>query len=300
MEVSVDTRVLTPAQVWQGLVSGEVPLGRALENDLSADPGVETEVWAKATDAHLIFWDEWALWRHAIPGAPGGAFGDITWMFHLEEQLIAHMGLEPGDTVIDLGCGRALMAQFMPDTIAEYWGVDSHSLTVSAARSELKHLRLSGKIVEHDLIAGLPEQVVEAITQAKRGKVVVRWGLYLPKQVIVKIVRQAFEAGAYDFTIDQLTAGKFSPPSLLLHFIPFLVVGLVQGRFSVFQVWRALRALPKMIPYGLQLIKLFPIWSADQIAEALNGLGCEVQVLARPLWGQTTYMRVTRNSPPVQ
>ncbi len=292
-------RVLAPAQVLKGLTTGVLPLGRALENDLSTDPTVEAAVWGQAAEAHAAFWDNWAEWRHARPGTPGGSFHDIVRMFKLEDQLIRFMSLEPNDVVIDLGCGAAWMAQFIPSTtIAGYVGVDSHPATVTTARKELDRLGLAGTVVKHDLLVGLPGSAVEAIAKAGRARVLARWAFYLPMQSIVRIVKQAFEAGACDLTVDQLTAGKFSPPSLMVHFMPFLAKGLVRRELSGIQVIRALKALTRMIPYGLELKKLFPLWSSDQIAEALNGLGCKVEVLAQPLWGQTTFLRVTHNPVP--
>ena len=291
----MDARALAPAKVWQGLTSGSIPLGRALENDLSTDPTVEAAVWEQAAETHAAFWHVWAPWRHAFPEAPRGAFHDIVRMFHLEEQLVAYMEPQPGDLVVDLGCGEVWMARFLPKAIAGYLGVDSHLATVARGRRELARLRLAGDIVEHDLLLGLPESVVKAIEKAERTRVLARWAFYLPMRSIVKIVNQAFEAGAHDLTVDQLTAGKFSPPSLLLHFVPFLAEGLIRGELSKTQVARALKALTRMIPYGLELKRLFPLWSSDQIMEALANSGCRVEILERPLWGQTTYLRVTRD-----
>lgn len=294
-----ETQVLAPTQVWQELASGILPLGRALERNLSTDLQVEAAVWTKASEMHAAFWDNWANWRHALPGAQEGSFHDIVRMFHFEEHLVAHMELQPGDLVVDLGCGRAWMAQFMPDATVSYLGVDSHSATVVAAKEELCRLGFTGDIVEYDLLAGLPESVIEVITRAERARILARWAFYLPIQSIVRIVKQAFEAGAYDLTVDQLTAGKFSPPSLMIHYMPFLAKGLVRKELSGIQVIRALKALKRMIPYGLELKKLFPLWSSDQIAKALNGLGCEVEVLERPLWRQTTFLKVTYPTPPI-
>lgn len=292
--MSVDTQALG---VWQGLASGKLSLGRALESDLGASPTIETAVLKQAAEAHAAFWDDWADWRHALPGAPGGSFHNIVRMFCMEEQLVAYMGLQSEDLVIDLGCGKAWMARFIPSTM-RYLGVDSHPATVVEGRKELARLGLAGVVVEHDLLLGLPRSAVEAIERAGRARVLARWSFYLPMRSIVKIVNQAFEAGVRDLTVDQLTAGKFSPPSLLVHFIPFLARGLVRKELSGDQVARALKALTRMIPYGIKLKKLFPLWSSDQIAEALNGLGCRVEVLEQPLWGQTTFMRVTRNPVP--
>lgn len=288
---------LAPTRVWQGLASGKLSLGRALENDLSPDPTIEAAVWRQAAENHAAFWNDWAGWRHALPEAPEGSFHDIVRMFHFEEQLVAHMGPQPGDLVVDLGCGGAWMAQFMSSTVAGYVGIDSHPATVEAARRELGRLRLAGIVIEHDLLAGLPTSAIEAIAQAERARVLARWAFYLPMQSIKKIVQQAFDAGAHDLHIDQLTAGKFNPPVLMVHYMPFLAKGLARGELSRTQVVRALKALTRMIPYGLELKKLFPLWSSDQITEALISFGCKVEVLEKPLWGQTTFLRVTEPVP---
>lgn len=288
---------LAPAKVWQGLKSGNIALGRALENDLSMDLPVEIAVWKQAAEAHAAFWHEWASWRHALPGAKGGSFHDIVRMFHFEEQLVSLMSLEPGDVVIDLGCGAAWMAQFMPRTIVSYIGVDSHPVTVASAREELKRLGLTGSVIEYDLFQGLPQSALEIISKAKRARILARWSFYLPMESIVKIAKQAFGAGAYDLTVDQLTAGKFNPPMLLIHFIPFLATGFVRRELSGTQIIQALKALTKMIPFGMKLKKLFPLWSSNQITKVLDGLGCKVKVLERPLWGQTTFLNVTPKLP---
>jgi len=284
---------IAPSQVWQELVNGNILLGRALENDLGANPAIEQAVWERAAKEHAAFWHIWAPWRHASPGALGGSFHDIVRMFYMEEQIVAHMNLRPGATVVDLGCGKVWMARFLPYT-TRYLGVDSHLPTVAEGRRELACLGLAGDIIEHDLFLGLPEAITEAIKQAEEVRILARWAFYLPMQAIVRIVQQAFDAGARDFHIDQLTAGTFNPPALLLHFVPFLAKGLVRKELSRDQVARAVKALGKMIPYGLKLKKLFPLWSSDRITEALEGSGCRVEVLERPLWGQTTFLRVTR------
>lgn len=284
---------LAPTRVWQELASGKISFGRALESDLSADSTIEQIVWEQAVKEHAAFWHVWAPWRHALPGALGGSFNDIVRMFRMEEQLVAYMNLGSGVTVVDLGCGKVWMARFLPRT-TRYVGVDSHLPTVAEGRRELAQLGLTGDIVEHNLLSGLPEAVTEAVRQAEEARILARWALYLPMRSIVKIVQQAFDAGARDFHIDQLTAGKFNPPSLLVHFVPFLAKGLARKELSRDQVARAVKALARMLPYGLKLKRIFPLWSSDQIAEALEGSGCRVEVLERPLWGQTTFLRVTR------
>lgn len=287
-------QVMAPAQVWQRLQGGFIPLGRALEADLRSDAKASQAVYAFATEAHERFWGDWASWRHAFAGAPGGSFHDIVGLFAMEEMLVTHMALAPTDLVVDLGCGPAWMARFMPHNGGRYLGIDVHRPTVELARTELERLGIHGDVIEHDLLRGLPEAVIEVMRSSPGARVLARWALYLPLDCIVQIARQAFDAGAQDFTIDQLTAGKFNPPLLMIHFMPFLVKGLASRKLSAEQVRRALGALPKMIPFGIALKRHFPIWSAEQISKALAGVGCSVEVLERPLWGQTTFMRATR------
>lgn len=301
---SVDAQALAPAQVLMGLRRGVIPskampLGRLLERDFSGSPIVRKAVWEKATEMHRAFWDTWWKWRQAVPGASSGSFHDLVRLFTLEEKLAELMALLPTDFVLDLGCGVGWMAPFVLEVGGcSYMGLDSHEPTVVAAQERLRFLGLPGDIVEHDLLYGLPKVALDAITKAERARVLARWAFYLPMEAIIRIVRDAFEAGAVDITVDQLTAGKFSPPSLLAQFIPWLFWRLATRQVTAAQAWRAVKALRQMIPYGLQLKGLFPIWSVEQIADALSTLGCEVEELERPLWGQTTFLRVTRDSVP--
>lgn len=289
----------SPYQAWERFLRGRLQLGRLLETDLSTDVRVERQAWQKATEAHADFWRRWAAWRHAPAGAPGGSFHDILRLFRLEEQLVAYMGIQPGDLVVDLGCGGAWLAQFLPPAAVDYLGVEGNSWAVREARAELAQLQLSGRqfrgrIVEHNLMAGLPQEVARTMMEARarRIRVVARWSLYFPMPTIVKIVEQVFGAGVCDLTVDHMTAGKFQPLGLMAHFLPFLAVGWAKRRLTGRQVFRALKALGKMIPYGVEFKKLFPLWSVDQLTAALAELNCRVEALDRPLWGQTTFLRV--------
>jgi SAM-dependent methyltransferase len=287
----------SPYQAWQKFLQGGLSLGQLLGTDLSTDVRVERQAWQRAAEAHADFWRRWSAWRHAPAGAPGGSFHDILRLFRLEEQLVAYMGVQPHDLVVDLGCGPAWMAQFIEKTIG-YLGVDSQVPAMDRINSGQSRAGRAGLMVEGDLMRGLPLGVAEEIGRAvrlrgERVRGLARCSLYFPMPVIRQIVDQLFAVGAYDLTVDHLTAGKFQPLGLMAHFLPFLARGWAGGEFSTEQVRRALRALPTMIKYGIEFKKLFPLWSVAQLTVALAE-SYRVEVLAQPLWGQTTFLRVRK------
>lgn len=289
-------KTFSPYQVLLALRGGRLPLGSVLEQDLSSDPRVEAAVWQRAAVAHTAFWQKWGAWRHAREGTAGVlSFHDILRLLKIEEKLVAHMGLQAGDVVVDLGCGAAWMAQFLPMGIA-YFGVEADRKTANSPLSSWARWGHGGNVWVYDLMGGLPSELIKELTATRQSggrlRFLARCSLYLPMRTIVQIVEQAFAVGARDLTIDHMTAGKFRPFGLMAHFLPFLVRGQLTGKLTGGQVSRALRVLPTMIRYGVEFKKLFPLWSVAQLTAALSTSGFRVEMLEQPLFGQTTFLRV--------
>jgi SAM-dependent methyltransferase len=117
------------------------------------------------------------------------AYADpVRYLAHRAE-LVRSLGppLEPGDTVLDLACGDAGLAEFLLPHRVEYLGVDASQAMVAAARTRLGS---RARIEEGDVDGFAPEEPVAATTLFR--------ALYYPRD------REAFFRQVAGFTEKKL------------------------------------------------------------------------------------------------
>jgi SAM-dependent methyltransferase len=130
-----------------------------------------------------------------------------TYLAHRAE-LVVTVGpeLRPGDTVLDLACGDAALAEFLPEQ--RYLGVDASAEMVAAARAHGRD------VVEADLNDYVPPRPVEATTifraiyyAGERRDLLSRIGGYTtrklvfdlnPRQYRLADIRADLEAAGFD------------------------------------------------------------------------------------------------------
>lgn len=136
-------------------------------------------------------------------------------IFHPPGKTLAVVGIKPGDTVLDFGCGRggfAVAAAELVGPEGKVYALDAHPLAVKIARTEARRENLANvEVIQSEGPTGLPDVSVDVVLLYD-----VFHDLAEPVMVLAELARVLKPAGILSVTDHHLKAEE-------------LIAGLRQG-----------------------------------------------------------------------
>lgn len=134
------------------------------------------------------------------------AFYSACWdFFHPPAKTLAVVGIKPGDTVLDFGCGRGGFAVAAAELVGgegKVYALDAHPLAVELVRNEARRDGLANvEAIQSDGPTGLPDESVDVVLLYD-----VLQDLAQPEAVLAELARVLKPAGILSVTDHHLKA----------------------------------------------------------------------------------------------
>lgn len=242
------------------------------------------------------YWEKWGNFRCNLSGYGPPNFEDVVKLIGVREQFADFVGLQSGDTVIDLMAGSGQMAPYFLRT-SGYIGIDSNLKLQGDIETRFTSLPIKQRFIFHDLSEGLPvDNLGRGLAEfpGGRNRFTSMWGItYLDAEQFLRLVGECLEfPNSTDLSFCMITDGSFDPKVLRNKFIKEVVPKMiVRAKFR--PLVRAMRAIPNMIRFGNTFKEVMPLWYPEEITELLTNNGFNVEADSTLLWGQSTAIKVT-------
>jgi ubiquinone/menaquinone biosynthesis C-methylase UbiE len=138
------------------------------------------------------------------------AFYSACWdFFHPPAKTLAVVGIKPGDTVLDFGCGRGGFAAAAAEPVGakgKVYALDAHPLAVKLVRNEARREGLANvEAIQSDGPTGLPGESVDVVLLYD-----VFHYLAEPEAVLAELARVLKPAGILSFSDHHLKAEELA------------------------------------------------------------------------------------------